>query len=97
MSPRESARLIVLSALSCAGKSPLSQVSGQVLSGTAQQLQKLVLFNSSAPRRSATLAVRELLLEIPHELGKIGTSITKLGMFPLLRLEKNSNREHRGR
>ena len=50
MTPSAPGRLVILSGPSCVGKSPLDRALGRFYSDLRQHLQKLVLYNSRAPR-----------------------------------------------
>lgn len=50
MSTQPTGRLVILSGPSCVGKSPLDKALGRLFSQLRQRLQRLVLYNSRAPR-----------------------------------------------
>jgi len=50
MNAQASGRLVILSGPSCVGKSPLEKALGRFFPELRQRLQKLVLYNSRAPR-----------------------------------------------
>ena len=50
MTARPAGRLVILSGPSCIGKSPLEKALGRFFPELRRQLQKLVLYNTRAPR-----------------------------------------------